>query len=184
MSICLDPGHGYSSRRPGVYDSGAVAAGIAEADVVLQWALTAKWLLSQAGIPVVMTRDDDRDSTPVGQRDEIAERLGADLFLSLHCNAANGRASGVEVFYRDQKDKKFAEATLAALVKATGLKSRGVKAENQSQHNRLAIFEFDGPACLAEIGFLDNPKDRQKLLSRECRVAFATEMYEYLLGAL
>ena len=39
MRIAIDAGHGLSNRAPGVYDPGVVAAGVAEADLALLWAL-------------------------------------------------------------------------------------------------------------------------------------------------
>ncbi len=47
MKICLDSGHGHGNRKIGVYDPGAVAAGIAEADIALQWALSGRWILTR-----------------------------------------------------------------------------------------------------------------------------------------
>jgi N-acetylmuramoyl-L-alanine amidase len=93
-------------------------------------------------------------------------------FLSIHCNAADGKATGVEVFYRDSQDKIFAQLVLDSLVEATGLKSRGLKRESDSQHSRLAVLDFGPPACLAEIGFLDNPHDRSVIRNREVRLKF------------
>lgn len=182
IKICLDPGHGHSNRKSGVYDPGAVAGGVTEAGIVLDWALTGKWLAKEYGIEVFLTRDDDSDPTPVGSRDDKAEAAGCNYFLSLHCNAANGQARGTETFYRDSADKAFAGIVQAAAMTAMGSKDRGLKSESDSQHTRLAVFDFDGPCALLEIGFIDSASDRTKMQQRETRIAFWRHLFMALKG--
>lgn len=173
MKLAIDPGHGNSNRKAGVYDPGAVANGQSEADIVLAWALSGRWILTREfGIEVYLTRDDDSDPTPVGSRDDKAEAAGCTNLLSLHCNAFNGKASGTETYYRDMADKGFAGTVQTLAVASLSLPNRGLKIESASQHTRLAVFDFDGPACLLELGFIDNPGDLQCLLSRENRIEF------------
>jgi N-acetylmuramoyl-L-alanine amidase len=172
MKLAIDPGHGMSNKRDDVFDSGAVAAGVRECDIALEWALTGKYILPQYGINHFLTRDDNLDEVPVGRRDDMAAAAHCTHFLSLHCNAADGKATGVEVYYRDSSDRAFAQLVLDSLVEATGLKSRGLKRESESQHSRLAVLDFGPPACLAEIGFLDNPHDRSVIRDRNVRLKF------------
>lgn len=172
MKLCIDPGHGNSNRKAGVYDPGAVSGSDAEATIVLQWALTGQFIAKEFGIPVFLTRDDESDPTPVGSRDDKAEAAGCTHFLSLHCNAATGTATGTETFYRDVRDKDWARLVQSAGIGALQLRDRGLKNESESQHSRLAIFDFDGPAALKEIGFIDNPKDLARMKSRDVRIAF------------
>ena len=161
-----------SNKRDDVFDSGAVSAGVRECDIALEWALTGKYILPQYGINHFLTRDDNLDEVPVGRRDDMAAAAHCTHFLSIHCNAADGKATGVEVYYRDISDRAFAQLVLDSLVEATGLKSRGLKRESESQHSRLAVLDFGPPACLAEIGFLDNPHDRSVIRDREVRLKF------------
>lgn len=183
MKLCIDPGHGNANRQANRYDPGAVSNGFTEADIVLTWALTGKWLAPQFGIEVFLTRDDDSDPTPVGTRDDKAEAAGCDYLLSLHCNAHNGTARGTETFYRDERDKAFGRIVQVAAVAAMGSRDRGIKHESVSQHPRLAIFDFDGPAALLEIGFLDNWSDRNAMLKRDTRIAFWRAFYAALTGS-
>lgn len=170
-----------SNRSAGVYDPGACDGGVSEADVALQWALTLKWVCAKNGIAVYMTRDDDRDPDPVGSRDDRAERAGCTHFLSIHLNSSSDPvARGTETFYRDSKDKAFAAIVQASCLKATGFRDRGLKSESDSQHTRLAVFDFDGPACLLETGFVSSPADRKVLLSRDTRIAFAEALVKAL----
>jgi len=172
MKLAIDPGHGMSNKRDDVFDPGAVAAGVRECDIALEWALTGKYILPQYGINHFLTRDDNLDEVPVGRRDDMAAAAHCTHFLSIHCNAADGKATGVEVYYRDSSDRAFAQLVLDSLVEATGLKSRGLKRESESQHSRLAVLDFGPPACLAEIGFLDNPHDRSVIRDRNVRLKF------------
>lgn len=182
IKLCIDPGHGMSNRREGVYDPGAEDDGFSEADIVLQWGLTGKWLCQQKGVTVFLTRDDDRDPDPVGSRDDRAEAAGCTHFLALHCNAANGLASGTETYYRDGPDKLWAHYVQMAALSAMKSKDRGLKTEDESQHSRLAVLDFDGPACLLEIGFIDNIAEREKLLKRDTRIAFWQALMHQLTG--
>jgi N-acetylmuramoyl-L-alanine amidase len=92
--IVVDPGHGG-------HDPGAVGAdGLKEKDVVLDIGLKlAKKLKEELGIDVVMTRSTDV-FIPLEERTAIANKVNADLFISVHANASlNKAASGIETYY-------------------------------------------------------------------------------------
>jgi N-acetylmuramoyl-L-alanine amidase len=161
--IILDPGHGMGNRRAGSFDPGAVAGGIREADVVMDWANVLREILMERGHRVVRTRIDHKDPASIGQRAKIAKQYHGDVMLSLHCNAANGKANGTETFYRGINHKAKAESITAAVCKALGTRNRGAKTESQSQHARLAVMSFQ-PCFLLEIGFIDHPGDRAKMI--------------------
>jgi N-acetylmuramoyl-L-alanine amidase len=81
-TICLDPGHGGK-------DSGNHVGGIfghSEKTYTLALALELRQQLERAGYRVIMTRDRDVFVELPG-RPAIANRNGADLFISLHFNA-------------------------------------------------------------------------------------------------
>lgn len=166
--IILDPGHGMSNRKSGIYDPGAVSAGISEEKIVMEWANIIREILIAVGHKVIRTRVDLNDPAPVGQRAHIARKYKGEIMLSLHCNAFNGTASGTETFYRGDSNKPLATRINAAVTEALGTVSRGVKTENQSQHARLAVMEFQ-PCFLLEIGFIDHPGDRAKMLDPQLR---------------
>jgi len=180
MKLALDPGHGFSNKTSGSYDCGACAGGIQEADLALQWALTLKWALVQAGIACWLSRADDRDAAPVGNRDERARAAGCTHFLSIHANAGSILTSGVETFFRDGEDQKFACIVHAACLRATGLRDRGVRNERETAVHRLAVMDFRGPCALVEVGYLTCPRDRRIIAARETRVRFAAELAKRL----
>jgi N-acetylmuramoyl-L-alanine amidase len=112
--IVLDPGHGG-------HDPGVSGNGISESELVLDVSLRLKKLLeNQPGMDVVMTRDSDV-FIPLEQRTAMANREGADLFLSIHANASrNLKARGVETYFLNFAANPEAEAVAARENSASG----------------------------------------------------------------
>jgi N-acetylmuramoyl-L-alanine amidase len=110
--VVLDPGHGGN-------DPGAIGpAGTKEKDVTLDIAHRAAPILAKEGMMVVLSRDDDRFVT-LEERTARANGFGADLFVSIHCNAAEGHARhGVETYVLDTTKDEIA-ARVAARENAT-----------------------------------------------------------------
>ena len=105
--IVIDAGHGG-------HDPGAHGNGIDEAELTLDVAQRLRALLDKEdGIEVVMTRDTDV-YIPLEERTAIANREGADLFLSIHANASrNAKARGVETYFLNFAMNPEAEAVAA-----------------------------------------------------------------------
>jgi len=104
--IVIDAGHGG-------HDPGAHGNGINEAELTLDVAQRLQKLLDKAGVEVVMTRDTDV-FIPLEERTAIANREGADLFLSIHANASrNAVARGVETYFLNFATNPEAEAVAA-----------------------------------------------------------------------
>ena len=93
---------------------GAKTKGLTEADLVLDVALRLEQLLSkQDGFEVVLTRRVDT-FVPLEERTAIANREGADLFLSIHANAStNSSARGVETYFLNLTANPDAEMVAA-----------------------------------------------------------------------
>ena len=91
--IVIDPGHGG-------HDPGAMGKDVSEAELVLDVSLRLEALLEKLpGVEVVLTRRTD-DFVPLQERTAIANREGADLFLSIHANASESSlARGVETYF-------------------------------------------------------------------------------------
>jgi N-acetylmuramoyl-L-alanine amidase len=105
--VVIDPGHGG-------HDPGAKTKGLTEADLVLDVALRLEKLLSKKdGFEVVLTRRVDT-FVPLEERTAIANREGADLFLSIHANAStNTSARGVETYFLNLTANPEAERVAA-----------------------------------------------------------------------
>lgn len=115
--VVIDPGHGG-------HDPGAKANGIDEAALVLDVALRVEAILKKAGVEVVLTRRTNV-FIPLEERTAIANREDADLFLSIHANAAARlTARGVETYFLNFATNPEAEA-VAARENATSGKSMG-----------------------------------------------------------
>ncbi len=92
-TIVIDPGHGGK-------DPGAVCANVREKDIVLKAAKKIAAKLAAKNYNVIMTRTEDV-FIPLKDRTKIADSARADLFVSIHCNAApNKRAMhGAETYF-------------------------------------------------------------------------------------
>jgi N-acetylmuramoyl-L-alanine amidase len=105
--VVIDAGHGG-------HDPGAQSTGINESELTLDVALRLSRLLEkQPGMDVVMTRDTDV-FVPLEERTAIANREGADLFLSIHANASRSSAArGVETYFLNFASNPEASAVAA-----------------------------------------------------------------------
>jgi N-acetylmuramoyl-L-alanine amidase len=116
--VVIDAGHGG-------HDPGAQANGVVEKDLVLDVALRLQKLLQeQKGFDVVLTRSTD-EFIALEERTAMANRAGADLFLSIHANASRRKdARGLETYFLNFATNSEAEA-VAARENATSAQSMG-----------------------------------------------------------
>ncbi len=119
-TVVLDPGHGGDAN--GTEGPG----GTLEKSLTLAVSRKVKALIeSRLGLRVIMTRDDDR-TLDQDQRAAIANNNHADLFVSIHANAAVRPAvKGAEVYYlsvdrADLEARRRADAPAAALPQLGG----------------------------------------------------------------
>src|SRR5574341_1994428 len=161
MKICVDAGHG--GRDPGAVGSEPLR--LEEKEVTLQVSGLLEQELEQRGHRVVMTRRRDR---PLGlvPRARFANRLEADLFVSIHANAAaTASAEGIEVYHfpESREGQRLAVAVLESLLGAfPDHKNRGVK-----QANFAVLRETEMPAILIETEFITNPRQLEFLSDPE-----------------
>ena len=116
--IVIDPGHGG-------HDPGAQVKGLNEAELVLDISMRLeKLLLQEPGVEVVLTRRTNKYIT-LEERTAIANKAGADLFLSVHANAsANVNIRGFETYFLSFAPNADAEA-LAARENASSSRTMG-----------------------------------------------------------
>lgn len=140
--IVVDPGHGG-------HDPGAIGlTGLQEKDVVLSIGLKLKELLEdELDLDVVMTRSTDV-FIPLEERTAIANKVNADLFVSIHGNAApNRNAAGIETYYLNlAKTEKAAQ--LAAKENGTSLEK--VSVLQAILFDLMANYKLNDSAHLAE----------------------------------
>lgn len=160
MKIAIDPGHGMGNRRAGVFDPGCThsenGVSYTESDIVKRWAFTLDEELRKRGVDTFVTRKDDQTALPVGLRAQRAKAKECTHLLSIHVNDADSdQAHGTETLWRHDNQKPFAAIVHAALMAGLNLRDRGLK-----ERDDLAVLSFDGPACLIEVGFIANDRDR------------------------
>jgi N-acetylmuramoyl-L-alanine amidase len=105
--VVIDPGHG--GHDPGTMNK----SGLREKDVVLDVSKRLQKLLEKDGFEVVMTRDRDV-FIPLEERTAIANSKGADLFVSVHVNAARStKPRGTETYFLNLATTPDAEEVAA-----------------------------------------------------------------------
>lgn len=100
QTVVLDPGHG--GKDPGAVGYG----GVQEKHITLDLARRLRPRLETRGLQVIMTRSKDQ-TLSLEERTAIAAGAGADLFVSIHANAARRRsARGIETYYLDTSNER------------------------------------------------------------------------------
>ena len=112
--VVIDAGHG--GRDPGAIGTDPDGRRFSEKDITLAIAIALRdELLKSGGIRVALTRADDR-ILPLPHRPEIARRLDADLFISIHADSAGERddVSGASIYTLSDAASSEAAARFAA----------------------------------------------------------------------
>lgn len=159
MIICIDPGHS------GDYEPGAVRGIYKEAALTLKIANHLKTHLEAFGYDVVMTRTEEIDNDLLQPRVDIANAAAADVFVSIHINAAiNEKASGFEIYHypSSRLGNSLAINVQRSLQNVVIMPDRGIKTAGW-----YVLRYTNMPAILVECGFLSNSLDRIYVASAE-----------------
>lgn len=171
--IVVDAGHGGE-------DPGAVNQGRKEKDDNLKIALELGKILEQNGIDVVFTRTTDVYQTPF-EKAQIANRAGADYFISLHRNSSerNNQYNGVESLVYDKSGVKLDMAeNINGALGELGFKNLGVK----ERPGLVVLRRTNMPAVLVEMGFINSDEDNETFDKNEQAIAQA--IADGILGTL
>ena len=174
--VVLDPGHGGSA-------SGAVYGGVAEKDLNLAIASQAARLLEEAGLTVLMTRRDDQDVS-LYRRSGLANTYGADLFVSVHCNASltNPEARGI---YTAAADRQGEGWVLAEVLRQTMMAAAGAEDMGTEPRPNLAVLRTaQAPAALVECGYMSTPAELELLCQPDYQLQLAQGIAEGVLTYL
>lgn len=158
--LVIDAGHGGD-------DAGACGLQAREKDITLKIAqrLGKRIRRRCRNVEVILTRYED-EFISLEDRAGMANYFNADLFLSIHVNAAPVRASGTETFiYRGTRSvwsEIIARMIQEEYATQGKRKNRGVK-----QANFLVLRKTAMPSVLTEVGFISDPGEEQFLLSRK-----------------
>lgn len=178
--VALDAGHGGS-------DTGAIGVtGVKEKDINLAITLEIDRILRAEGLRTMLTRSDDSYPT-LQERTDLANQAQANIFVSIHNNAADSGSEGTETFYWGSgntysvEGKRLAEAIQRNLVAALSTVDRGARTHWLSLH---VLRESHMTAVLTEVGFLTNAEEEAKLsdpaYQKLAAAAVAKGILEYL----
>lgn len=148
MKVFINPGHDVC------VDSGAVnpITGTREADVVAKAGEMLERLLQAVGIETMLMQSDDLEGVCA-----TSNQWGADLFISLHCNASyEHMARGAETWYKSFNGQRLANCIQSQMIRSISeLKDRGVK-----QTDKLYVLNATNAiAVLVELAFIDESND-------------------------
>ncbi|MDF2802152.1 MAG: hypothetical protein K0S61_2055 [Anaerocolumna sp.] len=180
--IVLDAGHG--GKDPGAYSK---SFNVYEKEINLKILLQLKDIMEQNDdIKVYYTRLDD-ETVYLNPRVELANRVQADLFISIHCNASDSSmANGLEILYNQNdttkglNSKKLAELLFNNLKDITGRINRGLVPASEM----VIVGKAKVPVALIETGFITCPEDYAVLSNIEGQKEFANSIYDVILKAL
>lgn len=135
--------------------------------------LLLKEQLQKAGLTVWMTRDTDQDVS-LEDRCAFANGLGADLFVSIHCNSCEGPSiCGLESYwYSDARGRVLAGKVLQA-VAARSIQTHGMREENYQ-----VLRDTDMPSTLLEIGYMTCPEELRWLQTPDYQQRLAEAIAE------
>ncbi|PZV12649.1 MAG: N-acetylmuramoyl-L-alanine amidase [Pseudanabaena sp.] len=155
--IFVDAGHGGN-------DPGAVDNSIQEKDVVLPISLKLGKALQSMGYTVYYTRTNDVE-IDLEPRVAAAERINADVFVSVHANSlapGNSGISGIETYHSRNSTvgRELANYVHSQIITGTGARDRSVRGAGF-----YVIAKTSMPAILVETGFVTNPAEARNLSS-------------------
>ncbi len=173
-TVILDAGHGGE-------DGGAVGVnGAVEKDINLAVALGLAELLRDAGVRVILTREEDRllyseEENIKGHRKEydlknrlaVAKENPEALFVSIHMNTfSSSRYSGLQVYYaRTEGSAALAERIQGAVRER--LQPDNTRKIHAASSSIYLLENAVGKSVLVECGFLSNPRECELLSQKD-----------------
>lgn len=148
--VVIDAGHG--GKDPGATS----ILGYYEKTVNLAVAHKVARLLRRKGLRVETTRESDR-FIELEERAAIANRLRADLFVSIHLDSSpksSRRGFTMYIAHSALSSSRRAASTIARSMASTGLTSHGTQTANYH-----VLVGTRGPAVLIELGYLSNRRE-------------------------
>ena len=191
FTVVIDAGHGGE-------DGGASSAdGALEKELNLAVALYLQGFLEANGVPVVMTRTDDRllydrnvnyigrkKQLDLAAREQIGRETPNSIFVSIHMNAYPlSQYSGLQVWYSpNHAHSKLLAQHIQQGVCATLQPDnhRTVKAATSSIY---LLHRLESPAVLVECGFLSNPEEAARLATPDYQQALAFRIFLSIMEA-
>jgi N-acetylmuramoyl-L-alanine amidase len=179
-TVVVDPGHGGSNP-------GAVYKGVREKDFNLDIAKRLENLLKDQGINVYMTRTDD-SFVSLYDRANLANKVSADLFISVHNNSGLTNYTGTMTLYYPSSvvhGKTMTSRDIANVIqKELSAKLGSVNLGIQSRPDLAVLKKTKMPAFIAEVGFITNEKELENLNNPDYRQSAADGLKDAILKVL
>jgi N-acetylmuramoyl-L-alanine amidase len=182
--IMLDPGHG------GV-QPGAVYRGLEEKTVVLEVTRYASDCLTKLDISIQVEMSRHEDATvSLFDRCHKSNMMGADCFVSIHCNAdpdpddpgsPEARGEEIWIYKGSRRGLALAQCLADEINEIFPMEPfRGIK-----QLETFYVLKYtEAPACLLEIGFIDKSSSMETFTDpitlRKIGVLIARGIHEYV----
>lgn len=169
-TVVLDAGH--DGKTLGAVYPDSSGTQIYEKDLTLSMVKKLEAILLAQGYNVVLTRDGET-AGDLYERSELANAVGADVFVSIHCNVAATVPTfqGLYTYYHpsSNRSKLFAQAVQDAACAASGAVDRGI-----ASADFVVLRETDMAAVLVETGFMTNVEE----LDRLCDESYQQKLME------
>lgn len=176
--IAIDPGHAKNTAGKRSPDGS-----LREYEFNRAVAKRLKYHLERHGLDTIYTTFDADADLSLTERCNVANKKGADLFISLHANAHKSEwtsANGFEIYvYKlGTSAEKLAKKIHAEAINLLGLRDRGVKVADFT-----VLIKSHMPAVLIEHGFYTNKTECALLLTdafrEKCAIADAKGILAY-----
>ncbi|MEO8534259.1 MAG: N-acetylmuramoyl-L-alanine amidase [Flavobacterium sp.] len=182
MTAFISAGHNPQGIK---VDPGAVANGLHEADLTVEFRNLVVAELQERNVTVITDKDDERLA-------DYLKRIqtgNGSVVLEFHFDAAAvSTATGTTSLYgsdADRLDMAFAKELVDTTSKVLGIKNRGALSEKDSHRGSLGLMREQGIVSLLEICFISNPDDikaynaNKKALA--IKIAEIVERYENMI---
>ncbi|MFZ5986311.1 MAG: N-acetylmuramoyl-L-alanine amidase [Bacillota bacterium] len=180
FKVVIDAGHG--GRDPG-----ATYGGIKEKNLNIDIARRLNGLLKEEGITTYMTRTGD-SFIGLYSRSGLANRVNADLLVSVHNNAGYRRYSGSMTLYYPSSSKtrgNLSSWDFAAIVQRNLSEELGSKDLGIIPRSNLAVLRTAKmPSVIAEVGYMTNENDLRRLKTSSYKQKAAEALKNAVLESL
>ena len=163
--VVIDAGHGGT-------DLGATRNGISEKEIVLNIAKKIKALNQNQNLEIILTRDDDSYPTLTDRTGKINE-IKPDFAISLHVNDSPRETTdskGMEVFPQDNEISKKLATKFSEKFQDSKIRTG----------NLYILRESKTPTILLELGFMNNPNERNYLASEKGQSETAEKILNFI----
>ena len=166
MKIFINPGHTPQSEIDAGIDWDCGARGFGLQENLVAWSIGSmvENFLSDAGYDTKLFQSGD-----LAEIVDVSNYWGADIFVSIHCNALNGQVCGTTSIYYEFSDEgaKLAQAIQNQIVSRLDIVDRGIANKIGNGYDSYVCKHTHCPACLVETAFIDNPADNLLLADNQ-----------------